>query len=81
MTSSFLSAARRRTASRDGAWREDGILNKFPPGGPAVVWRKPIGPGFSGPAVVQEDGSATLVPPDVRVDVQPSGHLVLTVAG
>jgi hypothetical protein len=28
---------------------------------------------------VQEDGSATVVPPGVRVDVQPSGHLILTV--
>ena len=37
------------------------------------------GDAFAGPAIVQEDGSATIVPPDVRVDVQPSGHLILTV--
>ena len=34
---------------------------------------------FEGPAIVQEDGSATLVPAGVRVEVQPSGHLILTV--
>jgi N-methylhydantoinase A len=37
------------------------------------------GDAFAGPAIVQEDGSATLVPPNVRVDVQPSGHMILTV--
>lgn len=37
---------------RDGVWREEGILEKFPPGGPKVVWRKPVGGGYSGPAVV-----------------------------
>src|SRR5207248_973345 len=36
---------------RDGVWRETGILNKFPSGGPRVLWRQPIGPGYSGPAV------------------------------
>jgi N-methylhydantoinase A len=37
------------------------------------------GDTFAGPAIVQEDGSATLVPLNVRVDVQPSGHMILTV--
>lgn len=37
------------------------------------------GDSFAGPAIVQEDGSATVVPPNVRVDVQPSGHMILTV--
>ena len=37
---------------RDGVWREDGILEKFPAGGPKVLWRTPIGAGYSGPAVV-----------------------------
>ena len=36
---------------RDGVWREDGILERFPPEGPPVRWRTPIGAGFSGPAV------------------------------
>ncbi len=37
---------------RDGVWRETGILEKFPPGGPKVLWRAPIGMGYAGPAVV-----------------------------
>lgn len=36
---------------RDGVWRETGILDKFPSGGPKVRWRTPIGAGYSGPAV------------------------------
>lgn len=36
---------------RDGVWRENGILTKFPAGGPKVRWRTPIGEGYSGPAV------------------------------
>src|SRR5688500_11794835 len=36
---------------RDGVWREEGILDKFPPGGPRVVWRAPVGSGYAGPAV------------------------------
>jgi outer membrane protein assembly factor BamB len=36
---------------RDNVWREDGILEKFPPGGPKVVWRTPIAAGYAGPAV------------------------------
>src|SRR4051794_28275272 len=36
---------------RDGVWRETGILAKFPPGGPKVRWRTPLGEGYSGPAV------------------------------
>jgi outer membrane protein assembly factor BamB len=35
----------------DGVWREDGIVEKFPRGGPPVKWRVKIGPGYSGPAV------------------------------
>jgi outer membrane protein assembly factor BamB len=36
---------------RDGVWRETGILDKFPSGGPKVRWRVPIGGGYAGPAV------------------------------
>jgi outer membrane protein assembly factor BamB len=38
---------------RLGVWNEDGILEKFPEGGLTVTWRKPIGMGYSGPAVSQ----------------------------
>ena len=37
---------------RDGVWRESGILREFPAEGPPVLWRTPIGSGYSGPAVV-----------------------------
>jgi outer membrane protein assembly factor BamB len=37
---------------RDGIWRETGIIERFPPGGPKVEWHVPIGAGYSGPAVV-----------------------------
>jgi outer membrane protein assembly factor BamB len=36
---------------RDGVWREGGLIDKFPDGGPKVVWRKEIGAGYTGPAV------------------------------
>jgi outer membrane protein assembly factor BamB len=36
---------------RDGVWREKGILDKFPKGGPKALWRVPIGGGYAGPAV------------------------------
>src|SRR5256884_1048882 len=36
---------------RDGVWRETGIVAKFPPGGPKVLWRQPVGQGYAGPAV------------------------------
>jgi outer membrane protein assembly factor BamB len=36
---------------RDGVWREQGILAKFPKGGPKVRWRTPIAEGYSGPSV------------------------------
>lgn len=36
---------------RDGVWREAGLVEKFPAGGPKVVWKEPIGIGYAGPAV------------------------------
>src|SRR5215469_11971433 len=36
---------------RDGVWRETGILDRFPKGGPKVRWRTPLGGGYAGPAV------------------------------
>jgi outer membrane protein assembly factor BamB len=37
--------------NRDGVWRETGLVDKFPKGGPKVRWRKPVGGGYSGPSV------------------------------
>ena len=38
---------------RDNIWREDGIVEKFPAGGPKVLWRAPVNGGYSGPAVMK----------------------------
>jgi outer membrane protein assembly factor BamB len=38
--------------TRDGVWKEDGILDKLPADGPKVLWKKPINGGYGGPAVV-----------------------------
>ena len=37
--------------TRDNVWSETGILEKFPAGGPKILWRSPIASGFAGPAV------------------------------
>src|SRR5262249_5283962 len=42
--------------SRDGVWRETGLLSKFPPGGPKILWRTPIDARYSGPAVAGDPG-------------------------
>src|SRR5438105_8949088 len=36
---------------RDGVWRETGLVDRFPAGGPKVRWRAPVGAGYAGPAV------------------------------
>jgi outer membrane protein assembly factor BamB len=36
---------------RDSVWHETGVLEKFPAGGPRVLWRTPIAGGYAGPAV------------------------------
>ncbi|MGE3779165.1 MAG: PQQ-binding-like beta-propeller repeat protein [Pirellulaceae bacterium] len=38
-------------ADRNDVWSEAGILERFPEGGPKVLWRRPIHGGFAGPAV------------------------------
>lgn len=37
--------------TRDNEWRESGLLEKFPVGGPKILWRTPIHEGYAGPAV------------------------------
>jgi outer membrane protein assembly factor BamB len=37
---------------RDSVWRESGIVDKFPEGGPKALWRVKIGGGYTGPAIV-----------------------------
>ncbi len=56
--------------NRDNVWRESGIVEKFPDGGPKVLWRTPIAGGYAGPAVA--DGRVFITDyvttDDVKVD-------------
>ena len=36
---------------RDNVWREEGVVERFPEGGPQVIWRTPIAGGYAGAAV------------------------------
>ena len=38
-------------AGRDGVYRGTPIADAWPAGGPKVLWKKPVGEGFSGPVV------------------------------
>lgn len=38
--------------NNDDSWTEDGLVEKFPEGGPKIVWRQPVQPGYAGPSVV-----------------------------
>ena len=60
LTSAFVLFASSAVASewpqwlgpkRDAVWEETGLVTKFPKDGPPVVWRRPIGEGYAGPAV------------------------------
>ncbi len=42
-----------RGANRDAVSSETGLLKKWPEGGPQVVWRVPIGAGYSGVSVAK----------------------------
>lgn len=44
---------------RDSVWRESGIIDTFPSGGPPILWRVKIGGGYTGPAVA--DGKVYLM--------------------
>lgn len=55
---------------RDGVWRESGLIEKFPEGGPTIRWRTPLGIGYSGPAVAG-DGVYVL---DLQREVDENGQ-------
>jgi outer membrane protein assembly factor BamB len=38
---------------RDNVWREDRLIEKFPEGGPKILWRAPVAGGYAGPAVTE----------------------------
>ncbi len=58
---------------RDGVWRESGIIERFPSNGPPVLWRVPIHPSYSGPAVA--DGRLFVLdrPPAAQGQAGPEG--------
>ncbi len=63
----------------DATWRESGILDKFPEGGPKVHWRKPVAWGYGGPAV--NDGRVFVmdyVKESGEIRNEPSGRDELT---
>src|SRR5688572_22359662 len=39
--------------TRDGVYRGPALASSWPPGGPRVLWRRPVGQGFSGPVLAQ----------------------------
>ena len=51
---------------RDGVWREEGILDKFPEGGPKKVWSAKLGAGYGGPSVA---GGKVYVADYLKTDV------------
>ncbi len=63
-------------AKMDGVWYEPGMVDAFPADGPEVLWRVPVGPGYTGPSVVgqriylmdrtQDQGAGNEVENDIR---------------
>ena len=54
--------------NRDNVWRESGIVDQFPTGGPNVLWRASVAGGYSGPAVA--DGLVVVSDYVTRDDVK-----------
>jgi outer membrane protein assembly factor BamB len=54
---------------RDNVWREEGLLEKFPAGGPRVAWRVPVAGGYAGPAVVGDKVFVTDYVTDANVKI------------
>lgn len=42
-----------RGPNRDGVWSETGVVESFPAGGLKILWRAPVGPGWSSPVAAQ----------------------------
>ena len=56
---------------RDNVWREEGILEKFPEGGPKKAWSFPLAGGYAGPAVA---AGKVFVTDYVTKDMVPEGN-------
>ena len=57
---------------RDSVWRETGIVERFPAGGPKVLWRIPVRGGYAGPAVA--DGRVYLADFHPKPDASKGGN-------
>lgn len=55
--------------NRDAVWSETGIIEKFPEGGPKVLWRREVGAGYAGPAVVGD--RVYLMDYNTKADLKP----------
>lgn len=66
---------------RDGVWREADVVDKFPAGGPPLVWKKPIGLGYAGPAVADGKVYATDFVPKGSDDLTKKGFSRANSAG
>ena len=66
---------------RDGVWRETGILDKFPAGGPKLLWKAPVALGYAGPAVAAGRVYVTDWAPNDGVRVPASGFSNASLAG
>jgi len=53
---------------RDNIWRESNIIDSFPEDGAKVLWRCPVGGGYSGPAVSQGRVYVTDFKPELQPD-------------
>jgi outer membrane protein assembly factor BamB len=56
-----------RGAFRDGISKETGLLKSWPESGPRVVWRRPIGSGFSGVSAVGDRLYTMYADPNVEM--------------
>ena len=58
---------------RDGVWRETGLVEKFPAGGPKQLWKVDIGVGYAGPAVADGKLFVTDYAPDAGTKLPDGG--------
>src|SRR6476620_10880934 len=65
--------------NRDAVWNETGIIDKFPEGGPKVLWRTPIGSGYSGPSVA--DGRVYVMDYVTKDDIKKENFIRLRLDG
>jgi hypothetical protein len=66
-----------RGPNRDGAWKETGIMEAFPPDGLPISWRTPVGRGWSSPVIA--DGRVYIT--DVLINDKSATERVLAFDG